>query len=285
MKKFFFLLIFALICALFGCSPEPDIRFPDYSPKLVIDGFVEQDQYPRVVLTRSASYFDDIDSVSIRRFVVSTAKVTVSDGENEEVLTYKKGDDFFPPFVYEATELKGEVGKTYTLTVFLEGQVYTSTTTVTPPPVLDSIWYKPSEDDESQLLLYGKISDPVDEMNFYRIFTKRRGKDSKYVPIYYSAFADTPFNGKEFTFTMVRGSESLTNVQDDAYFEKGDTVSLKFCSMNKSHFRFWSTLENELYMAGNPFASSGNKVESNVSDNAMGVWGGYGAQYYNLILD
>lgn len=284
MDRFWLFCSFVLTLIGLGCTPEPDIEFPDYSSKLVIDGYIEQGQFPKVVLTRSASYFDDVDSVSIRRFIVSTAKVVVSDGENEEVLTYRKSDDFFPPFIYQATELKGEVGKTYTLTVFLEGQVYTSTTTIAPPPLFDSIWYKPSVEDESQLLLYGKLKDPENEANFYRIFTKRAGKDSKYIPVYYSAFADAPFNGKSFTFAMVRGSESLTSVNDDTYFEKGDTVSIKLCSLDEPHFRFWSTLENELYMAGNPFASSGNKAKSNVSDNALGVWGGYGASYYNIIL-
>src|SRR5690606_26013256 len=114
------------------------------------------------------------------------------------------GDDFFPPSFYKATELKGEVGKTYTLNVFLEGQVYTSTTTITRPPSFDSIWFKPSEQDKSKFFIYGKVNDPADEANFYRIFTKRKDKDSKFVPIYYSAFADTPFNGEKFTFTMVR---------------------------------------------------------------------------------
>lgn len=284
MNRFFQLLYLVFLIGASGCSPDPDFEFPDYDSKLVIDGHIEQGQFPRVVLTRSASYFDNVDSLSIRRFIVSTAKVVLSDGEKEEVLTYKKNHDFFPPFVYQGTELRGVVGKVYTLTVFLEGQVYTSTTTITPPPVFDSIWYKASDDSETQALLYGNIKDPENEKNFYRIFTKRAGKDSKYVPVYYSAFADAPFNGKNFTFTMVRGAESLTDVTDDTYFEKGDTVSIKFCSFDEPHFRFWSTLENELYMAGNPFASSGNKAKSNVSENALGVWGGYGASYYQIVV-
>lgn len=285
MKNKLLLLFHALSLLLLACHPEPDLELPGYSSKLVIDGFIEQDKYPQVVLSRSASYFDNVDSVSIRRFIVSTAKVTVSDGKQEEVLTYRKGEGFFPPFIYQGTTLKGEVGKTYTLTVSLEGQVYTSTTTILPPPEFDSIWYKPVEEDSSKLLIYGKLNDPVDETNFYRIFTKRIGKDAKYIPIYYSAFADAPFNGQNFTFTMIRGSESITSIDNDTYFEKGDTVSIKFCSLTEPHFRFWSTLENELYMTGNPFASSGNKIISNISENALGIWGSYGARYYNIILD
>lgn len=284
MKKKLPLLLLALNILFLACSLEPDLTLPDYTPNLVVDGFIEQGKYPQVVLSKSSSYFDNIDSVSIRRFIVSTAKVSVSDGEQEEVLTFRKGENFFPPYVYQATTLKGEVGKTYTLTVSLEGHVYTSTTTILPPPVLDSIWYKPVEEDSTKLLIYGKMNDPANEINFYRIFTKRAGKDSKYIPIYYSTFSDIPFNGQSFIFAMVRGPESLTEVKNDTYFEKGDTVSIKFSSLTESHFKFWSTLENELYMAGNPFASSGNQVRSNVSGNALGIWGSYGSRYYNIIL-
>lgn len=284
MKAVIFPVIFAFCHLLCSCDPEPAIELPDYSSRLVIDGFIEQDGYPKVVLTRSASYFDDIDSVSIRRFIVSTAKVTVSDGTREEILTYRKGEEYFPPYVYQGTSLKGEVGKTYTLKVELEGQTYTGTTTIPEPPDFDSLWFKPLEKGDTRGLIYGNLADPGAETNFYRIFTKRSGKDNKFIPVYYSAVSDIPFNGQDFTFSLLRGPESLTQVKDDTYFEKGDTVAIKFCSLDRDHFKFWSTLENELYMAGNPFASSGNAVQSNVSGNALGIWGGYGATYYRFIL-
>ena len=47
---------------------------------------------------------------------------------------------------------------------------------------------------------------------------------------------------------MLRGPESFTDIDDDLYFKKGDTVMIKLCTMDKAHFDFWQTLERELYV-------------------------------------
>ena len=83
MKKLLFLIIVAFVLA---CVPESDFDNMAYEPKLVIDGAIESGGFPRVVLIKSASYFMNIDSSNIRDLFMSTAKVTVSNGIDSEVL-------------------------------------------------------------------------------------------------------------------------------------------------------------------------------------------------------
>ncbi len=272
------------ICFICSCNDSLDFTVEDYQQKLVIDGNIEQGQFPRVVLTRSAAYFDKIDSTSIRDLVVTTAKVTVSDGVNEEILTLKLNNDFFPPYIYQGTELRGEVGKNYHLKVDTGGKTYEATTSIPAQPIIDSLWFGLAPDKDSLGFIYGRFQDNPDEQNFYRTFTRLMGQDKKYIPVYLSASGDLFFNGKEFTFSILRGSESISEINEDVYYKIGDTVRVKFCSIDQAHFDFWRTLERELYAVGNPFSSSGNEVISNVSNGAIGVWGGYGASYYQIIL-
>jgi hypothetical protein len=237
-----------------------------------------------VILSTSASYFEEIDSTKVRGLVVSTAKVTVSDGANEEVLTFRKDDRYFPPYVYAGTSLRGVAGKTYTLKVESKGQTYTATTTIPPPATFDELWFEHAPGKDSLGYIYGKFTDNGDTDNYYRVFTQRQSKDQRYIPVYLSAVGDQSFNGKSFTFSLLRGPDSFTNVVDDLYFAEGDTVMIKFCTMDKAHFDFWRTLERELYVLGNPFASSGNEILSNIDNKkALGVWGGYGVTYYRFI--
>lgn len=267
-----------------ACDPEPELDLTPYQPKLVIDGWIEENDFPRVILSRSSSYFDDIDSTTVRDLVVTTAKVTVSDGVNSEILTLKKDENHFPPYVYTGTKFKGITGKTYTLTVESRGETYTASTTIPPSASFDELWYEPIPDVDSLGYIYGKLTDDPAVENFYRVFTKRQNKDTRYIPVYLSAIGDHSFNGKSFTFSLLRGPDNFAEVIDDLYFEKGDTVRIKFCTMDKAHFDFWRTLERELYLIGNPFASSGNDVLSNIDGKkALGVWGGYGVKYYDLI--
>jgi hypothetical protein len=277
--------IVPLLAFLGACAPETDLDELAYAPKLVVDGSIENGRTPRIVLSYSASYFDNIDSASIRKLMETTAKVTVSNGERQEVLTLQPNRGFFPPYAYEANTLRGEVGKTYTLTIDLKGKRYTATTTIPTPPRLDSLWFELVPGKDSLGYLYGNLSDPPDVANFYRVFTQRKHIDTRNIPMYQSAVGDQYFNGKKFTFTILRGPDDFTNIVDDLYFSRGDTVLVKTCSIDRAHFDFWRTLERELYVVGNPFASSGNDILSNIEgENVLGVWGGYGSSAYQIVI-
>jgi hypothetical protein len=278
----FVLWIFAVV--LLSCSTEPVLDTHVYEPKLVIDGWIEQGDFPRVILGNSSSYYNDIDSATVRSLVVTTAKVTVSDGTTEEILTLRKDENYFPPYVYTGTSLKGEVGKTYSLKVESKGKVYTATTTIPPPAQFDELWFGALPEKKDRGYIYGKFTDDPSTDNYYRIFTERVNKDKRFIPVYLSTIGDQSFNGKSFTFSLLRGPDSFTDIKDDLYFMEGDTVRVKFCTIDKANFDFWRTLERELYVLGNPFASSGNEIISNIDDKkALGVWGGYGVKYYKIV--
>jgi hypothetical protein len=282
-KSFYSLWIF-LGVATVACNTEPELDFVNYQSKLVIDGWIEQGNYPKVILSNSVSYFNEVDSATIRGLVETKAKVTVSDGEEEEILTLKKDEDYFPSYVYSGTRLKGEVGKTYTLTVQIKDETYTATTTIPPLAEFDELWFESLPENDTLGFIYGKFIDDPNTENYYRIFTQRENKDTRYIPIYLSALGDQSFNGKSFTFSLLRGPDSFTNVVDDLYFEEGDTVRIKLCTIDKAHFDFWRTLERELYVVGNPFSSSGNEILSNIDNKkALGVWGGYGIKTYRIV--
>ncbi|UZR97061.1 DUF4249 domain-containing protein [Chondrinema litorale] len=286
MKKYIPLYIISMFFLLLtACEDEAgDLKLPTYEPKLVIDGQIEQGKYAQVTLTKSASYFADIDSAALREALVSTAKVSISDGEKSEVLTLTKNSDKFPPYYYKGTELVGEVGKTYTLTVETQGQVYQAETSIPEPPKFDNLSFEFDSSEDTLALLGAEFTDNAEEENYYRIFTYRENKDVKYVPMYLSTLGDKYFNGETFSLNILRGSQSLTEIADDIYFTKGDTIRVKFCSLDKAHFDFWRTLEREAYSVGNPFTSSGNEILSNTGEGTLGVWGGYGATYYQLIV-
>lgn len=284
MKKFklCFLLLLLVLTGLTSCDDSLDFELHNYQSQLVVDGQIENGGYPVVVLTRSASYFSTIDSAFLRNMVISRAKVTVSDGITEEVLTLRKNNNFYPPYIYEGTELKGEAGKTYSLQIEHDNKTYTSITTIPQPVLLDSLWFNLVPGKKSLGQIYGKFTDPEDTEDYYRVFTQRVEQDTKFIPVYLSAIGDRFFNGQTFTFSLLRGSESLSDAKDDVYFKKGDLVRVKISTMDRIHFDFWRTLERELYVTGNPFSSSGNEIKSNITGGALGIWGGYNSSVHEI---
>ncbi len=66
------------------------------------------------------------------------------------------------------------------------------------------------------------------------------------------------------------------------FFNKGDTITLKFTNIDKSTFDFWRTMEYSYQSIGNPF-SSPTRVTGNIK-GALGYFGGYAAQYKTVIV-
>ena len=119
-------------------------------------------------------------------------------------------------------------------------------------------------------------------MNYYRLLYKRKGKDNKYISTNISTFSDVLFDGQTAEMGFLRGSSSMIAVEDEHYFEKGDTISVKFCSIDKEQFEFWNVYQSMVLASVNPLATSNNQLRSNV-EGGLGIWTGYGATYYLVI--
>ena len=271
-----------LALSMMNC--ESDIDLGDTEQKLVIEGFIEQGEYPRVYLTLSSGYYDPVDSLALFNLIVPKARVAISNGEEEEVLTLFRNTERFPPYYYKATDLRGEVGKTYTLEVISGGETYTAITSIPDLVPVDSIWFQGLEDSDSLGNLWLRIKDTPTKRNFYRTFSQTLKEEERYAPVYQSTITDRTFDGQDFSFPLLRGAQSFSSVGDDAFYKRGTIVKIKFCALDQAHFDFWRSLEQEQYTTGNPFGSSGNEVISNITGTkpALGVWGGYAVATYRI---
>ena len=278
-----------LIVLLGSCEKDINVNLPQPEQKIVVEGWIEQNDYPVVMITKSSPYFASVDSASLVDLIVVDAEVTVSDGVTSEVLPLAFSSDIFPPVFFKGKKLKGEIGKTYTLTVKVKDKVYDATTTIPPLVSLDSIWFKKEPKRGDTLgLIWATFTDPPAETNYYRLFTKRLHKDNKFVPNMGSVSDDKFFNGKKFTFSMFRGFATLLDQQanrddkESGYFKVKDTVLVRVCTIDRPHYDFWFSAEQVMYSGGNPFVYP-ISVKTNISNGAYGIWGGYGATYYTVI--
>ncbi|MFH2095324.1 MAG: DUF4249 domain-containing protein [Bacteroidota bacterium] len=284
MKRIGTYIILSLLVIMFSCEKEITLDLPSSSDKLVVEGVIEEGQFPYVILTKNASYFDKVDSSTIMNMIVFNAKVTVTDGTQTDSLQLAF-DPFQLPYIkYVGSTIRGEVGKKYHLKIELDDRIYTASTTIPNPVQLDSIKFKFVDDQTDSLgLIWIYFFDPDTQGNYYRGYTKTLNKDFVFVHPYSSVSDDRLINGQPVTYTLNRGWDPN---QGDQYFEDdnttpwwafviGETVVVKFCSMDAGHFDFWYSVEQQMATDGNPFASP-TSVRTNISGGALGVWGGYG---------
>ncbi len=271
-----------------SCEKEITIDIPEPDPKIVIEGWIENGFPARVIITKSAPYFDPIDSSTLANSLITTAVVTVSDGSTTETLPIGINTEYFPYVMYMGSSIIGQIGKTYYLTVTVDGNTYTSETTILAPLALDSVWFSVEPGKDSLGYVWGIGTDDAATEDYYRMLTKRLGKDAGFVPMLGSTWEDKYFNGQQFTFSIYRGEasylmETPTNEEGEfGFFKIGDSVVVKLSRVTEDVYNFWSAAEAETFSGGNPFSSPA-LIPSNIKGGALGVWSGYGSSLDTVV--
>ncbi len=272
------------VLLLFFSACEETIDISDYeeNPPIVVEGYIEDEHYPIVFLGSGSAFFKDIDSVTLYEMIVSRAKVTIYSETDSEILTLRRDNKLYPPFYYEGTELKGKAGETYRLIAEYENRTVTGKTTIPPPIPIDSVWIEYEGTDKNTGVLRISFTDPAGQINYYRTYTKRKGKDDSYIPTSINTFNGQYNEGEKMEISLYRGMGSFSDLsEEDRYFHQGDTIMLKLCTIDKESFRFWNAIQGRV-LGTTSFSPSGENVPTNIK-NGLGVFSGMGS-YYKTIL-
>ncbi len=296
-KKIYFAIKSTLIIAVFGvislsCEKEITVDLPEYKDKVVVEGWIDYNDYPCVFLTKSSSYFAHYTEETLMDMVITDALVIVSDLHgNTDTLTIGMDTTLAFPIRYKGSKIKGEYGGVYQLKIMYNNKTISATTTIPQPFTIDSVYYVEQDAEYHKGILRMKFKDQAGVNNYYRIFSMKNGKHKNFVPALGSVFDDRLFDGKETFFELYQGRSSNVvpgDYYDDKlqylnyYFGAGDTVIYKYTTMDFPHYNFWYTAEWEISSGGNPFTSPA-PVRSNI-DGAIGVWGGYGSRIDTFVV-
>lgn len=273
--------ILILFVFLTSCKTEEN-ELKDYKPQFVVEGWIEEGEYPYVILTHNLPFFTKLDSAQLSEVVIRWAKVTVSDGTETEILTSRKDSRYFIPYLYRGSKIKGEIGKTYTLTIEYAGHTLSSTTYIPNPVPIDSIWFTDKGERKKQLNII--FSDPKNEKNYYRIYT-RTEQDKIFYPTLLSVQDDKYFNGKSLTLNINRGPKNNLTIKHEPYFMTGDTVYIKLTTIPKESYDFWSSFNDEVINSSNPLIGSVGEINHNIQGQGIGIWSGYAPKIYRRIIE
>lgn len=288
------LLVFSTLSfLLWSCEKDIDFKLKEEAPKLVVEATIENGEAPRVFLSRSLNFFSQITPALLLQSFVHNADVFISNGDKTHHLkeyNLPLGGGYSVSYYSIdsgnlSTAFVGELNKTYNLQIVSEGKEYTATTTI---PALtkriDSMWWKqappPAESDQVTIML--RATDPKGFGDYIRYFTKRNSEP--FLAPSNSTFDDLFVDGTTYELPIERGVDRNVKIKDeDRFFKRGDTVTLKLCNVDKATYNFWRTMEFTYASVGNPF-STPVTVESNLTGNALGYFGGYACQYRTVIV-
>lgn len=298
-KRSFTLLVLALVAFFYtSCEKEVNINLNTGAPKLVIEGQIENGNYPVVVVTRSIGYFSRIDLSILEDAFIHDAVITVSDGINNITLreysldTGITGTTKFYLYTVDTSDLaalnfRGVFERQYKLTVSHEGNTYEAVTKIPNVKPVDSVWFRrPSGEPrvETAMLMFVKFQDPDTPGNYLRYFTRRNSE--LFLPSFQSVFEDDIVNGTVIDSLNLAAGYNRTrepNLDSLGWFFRGDTVTLRWCAIDRGVYDFFRTFEYATGTVGNPFAAPVN-VQTNIRGGAIGVWAGYGSTYTTTVI-
>ncbi len=288
--------IFILFFFFFSsCEKAIHINLKQASPQLVVEATIENDKNPVVVLSSSLDYFSEISPDILSQSFVHNAKVTISKGTVSQQLkeySVPAGTSGYLLYYYSVDSsaggdsFVGEFNTKYNLSIEANNQSYTAETTIPPlAKKIDSIWWKqaPNNPDTNKTIVVARVKDPPGYGNYIRYFTSING--GAFLPGLNSVFDDQIIDGTTYDVDVDKGvnRNQTIDLNEYAFFQRGDTVVVKFCNIDKATYDFWRTMEYNYQSIGNPF-SSPTKVIGNISNNALGYFGGYAAQYVPIII-
>ncbi|WP_291146219.1 DUF4249 domain-containing protein [Flavobacterium sp. UBA7680] len=272
MKKY---ILFLFVLVLTSCSKDDFSEQKSLESKIVVEGWIEEGDFANVLLSSSIPVTDVIDSTNVLNHVIRSAKITISDGQNSEVLRVKNDKNRIPPFVYFGSTLKGEAGKEYSIKIEYLNRVVEAVTSIPKSVPLKSAEYIKKNAIDTTGYIFVKFDDPSAEKNYYQIATKIDGEEPIFVPSFYGNLDDKNFESSSVSVQINRGVLLFPKTKFTPYFADGDVIYVKLRTQTKEALDFWNSWQNEIVNSKNPIYPSNTSLKSNIK-GGIGIWAGYG---------
>lgn len=203
-----------------ACSKVIDVDLNSADPQYVVEGAVTKGEtVHRIAITRTLN-FDEVGPFP----AVNNAVVTISDDAgNSEVLTLVE------PGIYATANLLGVEGRIYTITVSVDGKVFTaqSTMPVQVPYTELTVFPVVFGSDTINTLIPQRV-DPAGIANYYQFNTYQNGERLEGIQIQDDEFTD----GQEQLQPLFLGE-----------FETGDTAKVTMFCIDKPVFKYFFSLD------------------------------------------
>lgn len=274
-----------LLVMLCACNQEETPR----EPSLIVEGWIDVDNYPVVLLHKSyvfdahktegsSNTLEDI----IEQQLIPFGKVTISDGEKELVMTGRMDTSYFPPYTYSTIGMKGEEGKTYTITAKYDNWYATATTTIPARAKFDSIRVIPINENSVQIMGYMSGVSPT-LPSYYALFM-RRLEDKQFLLCPLGVFSNdkfTPEGRLEIAIynPFVKNEETFLPT---TCFNKNATEQnylLKISRLDAVSYHYWSEYSAQLLTWGIVFVPVYTNLPGNIV-GGIGMWSGMGSSSY-----
>jgi hypothetical protein len=272
MSRFVIICLIAVAVIFYSCEDVINPQLERAEPVLVVDAWINNlPQTQTIKLTRTQPYFENILPPA-----VAGATVTITD-ENGVVFTFIENKPGEYEWVPSGTNVFGEVGLNYLLTVQVNNETFVAESRMGRVPVVDSITFFKQKgnqfiDDLYQAEFWAK--DPPESGDAYWIKFYKNGihqnKPSEIITAYDAGFSKGGnFSGVEFIPPIRRAINPFDTDENDRLlspYQVGDSVSVQIHAVTEAAFNFLNEVSIQTNRPGG-FGELFSTPLANVSSN------------------
>jgi hypothetical protein len=265
MRKHCIWILFTSMALFTACQKVIDVKLNDSEPLYVIEGEITDQAGPYVVTVARSKNFDDDNNFP----AVSNAVVVIKDlttGTQETLIQPSPGK-------YQTQRLRGRGGRTYLLTVSVDGKTFTASSTMPGYAVgIDTLYASRSDFDSDDIFMVPVFRDPQGKGNYYRL---RQWINSK--PVKGSSDRrDEATDGQTYTLPLYYSTDTEDN---NPLIHQGDTLRAELQCIDRGVYEYFRTLERTVDQNS---ATPSNPL-TNITGGAQGVFNACTSRKYQSI--
>lgn len=252
MKQHTYIILAIILLGSTACEKVIDIDLKSVENKYVIEAMVTDEAGGAKVLISQTKNFSDNNDFN----GVADAVVTITDNEGNTSTLQESSQG-----IYDDATLAGIPGRTYSLSIKIDDETFTSTTVMPEIINMDSLYI--TED-----YLFGEVRksanveyiDPVGKGQSFRFILYNNGVKSKSIYIQDDEYSD--------------GNDQLVRLRspgdDEEEMKSGDIIKVEMLAIDPAVYKYWNS-----FLSGGASGSSNTASPANPTSNISGGVLGY----------
>lgn len=250
LTRIIYILIVTGICS---CNKVIELELRDTETKYVIEGIItDEPGVCRVYLTQTKNFNEDNQFRKI-----SNATIKVNDNGAETTL------EEVEPGVYETTLIDGTPGHVYRLSVEVNNEIFTATSTMPQPVYMDTLYISRGPFGQFKFATVGYV-DPRGINNGYRFVQHVNGVKEPTI-----FWENDEFTDGERVIMML--DASADEKDDPRNIKTGDQVTVEMQCLDEPMYQYWFTLRTGGGDGDGNTAAPANPI-TNIEGGAIGYF-------------
>ncbi len=249
MKKVFFSLFVIYIFS--GCKKIINVDLQNTAAQLVIEGTVTNTNSASVSITKSITFSSDNTFPAVTGAIVS---ITDNTGNVFSLKETTQGN-------YSNANLIGVPGKTYNLSVNVNGTVYTSSSTMPKQVNLDTLLFEEIAFGSKFIwIVKPQYFDPPEIGNYYKFIEKINNVRNPTLWVWEDKFTNN-------------GISTRPLIQQDSVINLKDTIEIEMQCIDRNVFRYFVALQSLKQNSSTPA-----NPDTNISGGVLGYFSAHTSQ-------